>query len=63
MAYYNSDFENVAGDSWYEPSASLYPSWAPGTEYAAANAAAFISGGGFIGATTDHEAFRRLAEE
>jgi hypothetical protein len=42
MAYYNSDFE--IGDSWYEANASSYPSRAPGTEYAVANAAAFTTG-------------------
>jgi hypothetical protein len=39
-AYYNSDFENVACNSWYEAKTLSYPSWTPGTEYEAANAAA-----------------------
>jgi hypothetical protein len=95
-AYYNSDFENVAANSWYEANTSPYPSWTPGTEYDTANKAAFAAGragqkgahvfatqpashgfnhggqpkslpqaahGGFIGATTEHEAFGRLAED
>jgi hypothetical protein len=44
MVYYDTDYKNVATDSWYETHSSTYLTWMSGNEYSTANAAVFTAG-------------------